>query len=365
MIRIAINGFGRIGKNFFRVVMSDKFARQSIEVVAINVGPGKVDSVAYAVKYDTLMGIYHGDVCQENDFLFVGPEKCGCCDAGAQKSVNISKKDGSKDACRIQLFAERDPEKLPWKSLKIDWVVECSGHFTTRDGASKHLKAGAQAVLISAPAKGEDVSIIPGVNNSVFKKDAHKLVSLGSCTTNAFMPMLKVLNDAFSIEQAMMTTVHAYTNSQVLLDVDGEDARRSRAAALNIIPTSTGAQKMLESVLPELAGKVQALALRVPVAKVSLIDLTVITKKFLTKDAINSAFSQAESGRMKNIVAVTNEPLVSSDFSGNSHSVIIDAQLTDVCGEHMAKVFGWYDNEWGYSMRLKDFLLERAERKTV
>ncbi len=345
MIRIAINGFGRIGKNFFRVLMSDKFARQSIELVAINVGPGDISSVAYAAKYDSLMGMYSGDVRQEKDVLVVTPYD------GMQVGAD------KKNECRIQLIAERDPEKLPWKSLNIDWVVECTGHFTSRDGASKHLKAGAQFVLISAPAKGEDVSIIPGINGAAFNKQAYKIVSLGSCTTNAFMPMLKVLNDAFLLEHAVMTTVHAYTNSQVLLDVDGEDARRSRAAALNIIPTSTGAQRMIKSVLPELADRVQALALRVPVAKVSLIDLTIMTKKSLSKESINTAFTQAASGTLKSIVSVTNEPLVSSDFSGNSHSVIIDMLMTDVCGERIGKVFGWYDNEWGYSERLKDFLL--------
>lgn len=344
MIRIAINGFGRIGKNFFRVLMSDKFARQSIELVAINVGPGDVSSVAYAAKYDSLMGMYNGDVRQEKDVLVVTPYEVN---GGADK----------KNECRIQLIAERDPEKLPWKSLNIDWVVECTGHFTARDGASKHLKAGAQFVLISAPAKGEDVSIIPGINGADFNKQAHKIVSLGSCTTNAFMPMLKVLNDAFLLEHAVMTTVHAYTNSQVLLDVDGEDARRSRAAALNIIPTSTGAQRMIKSVLPELADRVQALALRVPVAKVSLIDLTIMTSKAVSKESINTAFTQAASGELKTIVSVTNEPLVSSDFGGNSHSVIIDTLMTDVCGDRIGKVFGWYDNEWGYSERLKDFLL--------
>ncbi len=344
MIRIAINGFGRIGKNFFRVLMSDKFARQSIELVAINVGPGDISSVAYAAKYDSLMGIYSGDVRQEKDILVVTP-------------YDVTVVADKKNECRIQLIAERDPEKLPWKSLHIDWVVECSGHFTSRDGASKHLKAGAQFVLISAPAKGEDVSIIPGINSAVFNKETHKIVSLGSCTTNAFMPMLKVLDDAFSLEHVMMTTVHAYTNTQVLLDFDGDDARRSRAAALNIIPTSTGAQRMIKSVLPELAGRVQALALRVPVAKVSLIDLTVTTKKTVSKESINAAFTQATTGALKAIVSVTNEPLVSSDFGGNSHSVIIDTLMTDVCGDHMGKVFGWYDNEWGYSERLKDFLL--------
>ena len=332
-MRIAINGFGRIGRNFFRALSEDKFASGAIELVAINVGPAKIENVAHAVKYDTLMGIYPGDVHMDNDSLVINGK-------------------------HIKILTECDPAKLPWKELDIDWAVECSGRFTKREGAKKHLEAGAGHVLISAPACDEDVSIVPGVNDNAFNKDKDKIVSLGSCTTNAIVPMLKVLHDAFVIERGFMTTVHAYTNNQVLLDVDGSDLRRSRAAAINIIPTTTGAMKMVGKIIPDLIGRVEAVAIRVPLPKVSLIDLTFSAKKAMTKDLINNVFEKAsQSGPMKNILTITMEPLVSSDFNGDPHSVIIDGKLTDTNGENMGKVFGWYDNEWAYSVRLKDFLL--------
>lgn len=336
MVRIAINGFGRIGRNFLRTIMYDPIARKKIQVVAINLGPDKKEFAAHMFTYDTLMGTYPGSVSIEGNELVV-------------------------DDHRIQLLTELDPLKINWKNLAIDWVVECSGHFTTKEGASKHLQAGAGYVLISAPAHDEDVTIIPGVNDAAFDPSKHKIVSMGSCTTNAALTMLKVLHDAFTIEHSFMTTVHAYTNSQVLLDVDAKDLRRSRAAALNIIPTTTGAMSVMGKVIPDLMGCVQAVAIRVPVAKVSLIDLTIITKKSLTVDAINAAFTQAANGSMKGILAVTNEPLVSSDFNGNSHSSIIDGLLTTTCGEYSGKAFGWYDNEWGYSCRLRDFLVSVSE----
>lgn len=344
MMRIAINGFGRIGRNFFRALMEDKFASQAIELVAINVGPAKIEGVAHAVKYDTLMGIYPGDVhtaCKGD---------CGK-DGRSDDELVV-------DGHHIKILTECDPAKLPWKKLKIDWVVECSGRFTKREEVEKHMAAGAECVLISAPAKDEDVSIIPGVNSDAFDKNKDKIVSLGSCTTNAFLPMLKVLHDTFIIERSFMTTIHAYTNTQVLLDVEGSDRRRSRAAAINIIPTTTGATKMMGKILPDLVGRVEAVAIRVPLPKVSFIDLTFIAKKEVTKELINSAFEKAsQSSDMKGVLAITFEQLVSSDFNGDPHSVIIDGQLTDVCGKHMGKVFGWYDNEWAYSVRLKDFLL--------
>jgi glyceraldehyde 3-phosphate dehydrogenase len=240
-------------------------------------------------------------------------------------------------------------------------VVECTGKFTKREGAQKHISSGAQHVLISAPAHDEDVTIIPGVNDAAFDAKKHRIVSLGSCTTNALAPLLKVLNDEFVIEQSLMTTVHAYTNSQVLLDVETKDLRRSRAAALNIIPTTTGATKVVTKVLPELAGRVQGCALRVPVAKVSLIDLSFTTQKPISAPMINELFARAAlTQQLRSIIAITHDPLVSSDFSANPHSVTIDGLMTATSGDHMGKVFGWYDNEWGYSMRLKDFLLQRV-----
>lgn len=331
MIRIAISGFGRIGRTFLRCLLRDKKTLEHIQIVAINVGNSQPDTVAHMFKYDTLMGTYSASVHMDGDELVI-------------------------DDYRIKIVAELDPEKLPWKKLAIDWVVDCTGHFTTRDGAAKHITAGAQRVLISAPAHDEDVAIIPGVNEELFDAKKHTIVSLGSCTTNAFMTMLKVLNDEFGIERGCMTTTHAYTNSQVLLDVDAKDLRFSRAAALNIIPTTTGASKMLAKVIPSLAGKISAIAIRVPVGKVSLIDLVFETKTNLSIEGIHKAFTHAAETHMKNILALTMEPLVSSDFSGNDNSVIIDGLLTNVNGT-MGQVFGWYDNEWGYSMRLRDFLL--------
>lgn len=331
-MRIAINGLGRIGRNFLRIILNDAQARKNMDIVAINIGPAKPESVAHMFKYDTLMGTYPGSVVVKGDTLVIGDES-------------------------IKLFTEMDPEKLPWKALDVDWVVECTGCFTKRDGASKHLTAGAKKVLISAPAQDEDVSIIPGVNDADYNAAEDNIVSIGSCTTNAFLTMLKVLHDTFTIERCFMTTVHAYTNTQVLLDVEDGDLRRSRAAALNIIPTTTGAMKMMGKIIPELVGCVEAMAIRVPVAKVSLIDLTFMAKKPLTVKAMNDAFTTAANGPLKNILALTMEPLVSSDFNGDEHSVVIDGLLTTMCGDKMGKVFGWYDNEWGYSARLKDFLL--------
>ncbi len=331
-MNVAISGFGRIGRTFLRTVLRDQAAQKKINIVAINIGPGKLDYVAHMFKYDTLMGTYPGDVSMKDGDLFV-------------------------DGHRIKIIAESDPARINWRSMDVDWVVEASGKFTKREGAQLHVNAGAQHVLITAPAHDEDVSIIPGVNQDLFNKNTHKIVSLGSCTTNAFIPMLQVLHDAFTITQGCMTTVHAYTNSQVLLDVENKDLRFARAAALNIIPASTGASKMLGKVMPEIAEIISARAIRVPVGKCSLIDLTVVTKQAPTMATIHNAFNAAAQGHMKGILTLTMEPLVSSDFSGNSSSVTIDGLLTHAQG-NMIKVFGWYDNEWGYSERLKDFLMK-------
>jgi glyceraldehyde-3-phosphate dehydrogenase type I len=330
-MRIAINGFGRIGKNFLRCLLADKKVKNKITVVAINVGKSEIQATAHMLKYDTLMGTLKKDIHMEGTDLVV-------------------------DDYRIQIIAEMDPEKLPWKKLEIDWVIECTGHFTHRTEAEKHLTAGAHKVLISAPAHDEDAAIIPGVNEELFDAKKHTIVSLGSCTTNAFLPILKVIHDQFGIQRGCMTTTHAYTNSQVLLDVEAKDLRFSRAAALNIIPTTTGAASMIKKIIPELAEKVSAVAMRVPVGKVSLIDVVFESKKELSIEAIHLAFEHAAKTRMKNIIALSMEPLVSSDFSGDNHSVIIDGLLTHANGT-MGQVFGWYDNEWGYSVRMKDFLM--------
>lgn len=332
MISIAINGFGRIGRNFLRTILLDPKARKQIKVAVINIGPANPEYVAHMFKYDTLMGTFPGSVTLKKNTLIV-------------------------DDIAITIINELDPSKLNWKKYHVAWVVDASGHFTKRKDALKHIDAGAQYVLITAPASGDDVSIIPGVNQDDFNLKKHRIVSLGSCTTNAFIPMLSVLDAAFGIQEGFMTTIHAYTNTQVLLDVEQDDLRRSRAAALNIIPTSTGVTEMLEKVIPSLAKKITATSIRVPVAKVSLIDLSFVANKSMTVSKINAAFQKAsKSGSFKGIVDITMEELVSSDFAGAPYSVIIDGALTGVQGT-MGKVFGWYDNEWAYSERLKDFLM--------
>lgn len=333
-MRIAINGFGRIGRNFLRTICADKDAQKKLEVVVINIGPADPHHVAHMFKYDTLLGAFPGSVAYENGFFMVNELK-------------------------IKVLAVTDPKKLDWAADAIDWVVDASGRYTSQETARVHTDAGAKYTLITAPCKGDVPTVVPGVNDATVDLKKDHIFSLASCTTNAVAPMLKVLHEAFEVEQAFMTTVHAYTNSQVLIDVEAKDLRTSRAAALNIIPTETGASRAIELVLPMLKGKVQATSIRVPVAKVSLIDLVVRTKKALTSESVNNAFEKAAQTNLKGIMVVTHEQLVSSDFSGNSASVIIDAPLTQADGT-MSKAFGWYDNEWGYSTRLKDFLLKTA-----
>lgn len=329
--KIAINGFGRIGKTFLRVLMSDEKVTKEIDVVAINVGPANPEHIAFEFKHDSILNTFNGNVSFENNYLIINDHK-------------------------IKILAESDPAKINWKQLKIDWVVDCSGRFTTREKASIHLKSGAKKVLISAPAKDEDITIIPGVNDSDYDKSKHNIISLGSCTTNCFAPIVKVLKEEFGLQQGLMTTIHAYTNDQVLLDLDHKDLRRSRAAAINIIPTKTGADKVITKIYPEFENKIKAQAVRVPVAICSLIDFTFQTKKDCSAEEINAAFEKYANNEMKNILQYCKEPLVSSDFIGNSHSCIIDSLLTQ-SESQLRKVFGWYDNEYGYSCRLKDFLL--------
>lgn len=332
MITIALNGFGRIGRNFLRTLIADSQALQHITVAVINIGPARLDSVAHMFKYDTIMGTFPGTVRMDGNKLVIN-----------EKII-------------INIIAEKDPKKIDWRTFKVQWVVDATGHFTSRDQAQLHLDSGAQHVLITAPAKNEDISIIPGINEKKFNPKKDHIVSLGSCTTNAFITTLKIVDDAFGIKEGFMTTIHAYTNSQVLLDVEENDLRRARAAALNIIPTSTGASEMVGKFIPALEGKVPAIAIRVPVAIVSLIDLTFTAQRPLSRDAINQACMKASTQSMKGIIGFSMEPLVSSDYAGSPFSVTIDGQLTAAQGT-MGKVFGWYDNEWGYSMRLKDFLL--------
>lgn len=333
MMNIAINGLGRIGKNFLRGILLDPQASDAINIVAINLGPGNKEHAAHLFTYDSLMGQFPGQVHLDGNSLVINGKK-------------------------ILLLHELDPLALPWKSLNIDWVVDCSGKFTQRAGAQRHIDAGARAVLISAPSKDADVTIIPGVNDAMFDSQQDKIVSLGSCTTNALLPILKVLQEELDFQQGFMTTVHAYTNSQGLLDIDAKDIRRARSATLNIIPTTTGASQAVMQVIPNLKGRLEGVALRVPVAIVSLLDVTFLSDRMLTVDAVNQAFYKAATSNLQGIVGFSKEPLVSSDFRGTNFSVVIDSLLTQSIGK-MAKVFGWYDNEWGYSQRLKDFLKKK------
>jgi len=308
-MRIAINGFGRIGRNFLRAVRADKSARDKLKVVAINIGAARPELVAGMFMRDTLMGKYPGTASVEGNIFILDGE-------------------------RIALIQECDPCDISWGTHNVDWVVESSGCFTHCDDAMEHVKAGAKKVLITAPAKEEDVSIILGVNEDAFDADKHKIVSMGSCTTNAIVPLLKVIHEAFTITSGFMTSIHAYTNAQVLLDVEDTDLRRSRSAPLNIIPTTTGAATMIGQLLPDLKGKVGATAVRVPVAKGSLLDLVVqVERSGISTDAVNDACRQAAGGALAGIMSVTDEPLVSSDICGDPHSVIVDSLLTSVHGQ--------------------------------
>lgn len=327
---IAINGFGRIGKTFLRALLQDD--TKQISVVAINLGPSSPEHLEHFFKYDSLLGTFEGTVTYDQNTLTINEHK-------------------------ITIFTEIDPTNLPWGRLDIDWVVEASGRFVSRDRAQLHIDAGAKKVLITAPAKGEDITLIPGVNDESYDPNKHTIVSLGSCTTNCFAPIVKVILDNFALTQGMMTTVHAYTNNQALLDSEHKDPRRGRAAAINIIPTSTGADKVITKIYPELQGKLKGIALRVPVPTVSLLDFTWISTQEMTVDAINQAFEKAAQEGLKGILDYSTEPLVSSDLIGSPFSCIIDGQMTQV-QDAMGKVFGWYDNEFGYSCRLKDFLLQ-------
>lgn len=330
-IKIAINGFGRIGRAFLRTILNNPDACAQLNVVAINIGPSSTNNIDYLFKYDSIMREFPGAVSFQDNIL----------------SINNTK---------IQIFAQKDPVQLPWQKLGIDWIVDASGCFTTREAAQKHIDAGARKVLITAPGTDEDITIILGVNDNAYDASKHHIVSLGSCTTNCFAPLIQVLKNNFTLTSGLMTTVHSYTNDQVLLDVEHKDPRRARAAACNIIPTKTGADKVIIKIFPELEGKIKAMSLRVPTPIVSIIDFTFTTQESLSKEAINKSFEKASLIK-KNIVQYVNAPLVSSDFIGNTHSCIFDSLLTQAVGT-TGKVFAWYDNEYGYSSKLTDFLMQ-------
>jgi glyceraldehyde 3-phosphate dehydrogenase len=326
-IKVAISGFGRIGRNILRAIVEAK--RKDIQVIAINDLFSAKDN-AHLLKYDSVHGRFPGSVKVEGDTLDVG--------TGA-----------------IKVLAERDPRKLPWKDLGIDIVMECTGIFTDRDKAAAHLEAGAKRVLVSAPAKGADLTVVYGVNHTKLTSE-HKVVSNASCTTNCLAPVAKVLHDTFGIVRGQMTTIHSYTNDQRILDLPHSDLRRARAAGQSMIPTSTGAAKALHLVIPELKGKLDGAAIRVPTPNVSLVDLTVDLQTTASADEINGAFRKAAAGAMKDVLAVSDEELVSIDFRGNPHSSIVDAAYTKVMDGDFVKVLAWYDNEWGYSSRCVDLL---------
>jgi len=326
MIRVAINGFGRIGRQVLQAGINDP----AIEWVAIN-DLTDAKTLAHLLKYDSVYGVFKGEIASTHDSIIVNGKT-------------------------IKVFAEKDPEKLPWKTYNIDVVVESSGFFTERAGAEKHLKAGAKKVLISAPAKGHDVTIVKGVNEHVYSKDKHNIVSNASCTTNCLAPIVKVLHDNFKIKRGFMTTIHAYTADQRLVDAPHRDLRRARSAALNIVPTTTGAAKAVAEVIPELKGKLDGYSLRVPVPTGSVVDFVCEVEKDVTVEKLNWLFGEVAKYHLKGIIEYTEDPIVSKDIVGNANSCIFDALSTMILEGKFIKVVGWYDNEWGYSNRMVDVI---------
>ena len=328
-VKVGINGFGRIGRNAFKLML-EKYPND-IEVVAVN---DLTDSktLAHLLKYDSMYGQFNGQVeAKENSLIVNGKE--------------------------VKIFAERDPGAIPWGSLGVEIVIESTGLFTKKEKAEVHItKGGAKKVLISAPATDEDITIVLGVNEDKYDPSKHNIISNASCTTNCLAPFAKVILDNFGIKKGLMTTVHAYTNDQKILDLPHSDLRRSRAAGLSIIPTKTGAAKAVALVLPELAGKVNGFALRVPTPTVSIVDMVIETEKPVTTAAVNQALKEASEGALKGIMGYSEEPLVSIDYKGDQRSSIVDALSTMVMGDNMLKVVSWYDNEWGYSTRIADLV---------
>ena len=325
--RVGINGFGRIGRQSLRALL-ERYPRE-LEVIAINdITDTKTN--AHLFKYDSTYGRFPGEVEATAESLIVNGHQ-------------------------IKVLAQRDPAQIPWRDLGIEIVIESTGHFTDADKAAAHLRAGAKKVIISAPAKGEDLTVVLGVNEQMYDPARHSIISNASCTTNCLAPAAKVINDTFGIEKGLMNTIHSYTNDQRILDQVHKDLRRARSAGVNIIPTTTGAARALALVIPELKGRFDGLSLRVPTVTVSMVDFVANVRKETTKEAVNEAFKQAAAGALNGILDYTDEPLVSMDFRGDSHSSIIDGQLTMVEGGNMVKVLAWYDNEWGYACRVADF----------
>jgi glyceraldehyde 3-phosphate dehydrogenase len=325
-VKIAINGFGRIGRLVFRAGYKSK----DVEFVAVN-DLANTKTLAHLLKYDSVHGIMNAEIKVKDNSIIV-------------------------DGKEVKTFTEREPEKLPWKDLGVDVVLESTGIFTDRAGAEKHLKAGAKKVVISAPAKGPDATIVFGVNQEIYDKTKHNILSMGSCTTNCLAPIVKILHREFGIEYGLMTTIHAYTNDQVVLDEPHKDLRRARAAALSMIPTTTGAAKAISEVMPEMKGKLDGLAIRVPTPTVSIVDFVAILSKATNKDELNAKFRDYANGAMKGILTYSDEELVSRDFTTNPYSSIVDLPNTAVIGGKMVKILSWYDNEWGFSNRMLELL---------
>jgi len=325
-IRVGINGFGRIGRNFFR---AQHALGSDLEIVALN-DLGDAKTMAHLLKYDSNLGPFPG---------------------GVELADGVIRAAGEE----VKILSERDPGALPWSDLGVDVVLESTGFFTDREGAQKHLDAGAKKVVISAPATDPDLTVVLGVNDDKYEPATHHIVSNASCTTNCVAPLAKVLHELGTIESGFMTTIHAYTNDQVILDFPHKDLRRARAAAINLIPTSTGAAKAIGLVMPDLQGKVDGISVRAPVATGSLTDLVVTLGRETSKDEVNDAFRAAAAGALEGILQYCEDPIVSTDINGNAHSCIFDSELTMVRGGTV-KVFGWYDNEWGYSCRLVDLI---------
>lgn len=331
-LKVAINGFGRIGRQIFH----DNLAKDYFEIVAVN-DLCDPETLAHLLKYDSNYGILKNEVETEGQNLIV---------------------DGKK----YKVLSEKDPANLPWKELGVDVVMECTGFFRDREGAAKHIEAGAKKVIISAPGKDVDTTIVLGVNEENYDSQKHNIISNGSCTTNCLAPVVKVLNDNFGVEKGLMTTIHAYTTDQKILDLPHKDLRRARAAALSMIPTSTGAAKALSLVIPEMEGKLNGLAIRVPTPTVSLVDLTCTLEKNATAEEINAKFQEASEESMKDILGYSEKELVSVDYKQNPLSAIVDAKSTEVIGDNLIKVLAWYDNEWGYSCRMVDLAKMMGEK---
>jgi glyceraldehyde 3-phosphate dehydrogenase len=325
-VRVAINGFGRIGRSFYRIVHNDS----EIEVVAIN-DLTDAPTLAHLLKYDSVHGKFEAEVTCDGDELVI-------------------------DGRRIKVYADPNPEELPWKDLEVDVVLEATGRFRDREGAGKHLKAGAKRVVISAPGKNPDATFVMGVNHREYDPEKHRIVSNASCTTNCLAPIAKVLLENFGIVSGFLTTVHAYTMDQRLLDAPHRDLRRARAAAVSLVPTTTGAAKAVGLVIPELKGKFNGISIRVPTPDVSLVDFVCVLERETTIEEVNGAFKAASENGLKGILAYSEEPLVSIDYLGNPHSSIVDGLSTDVINGNLVKVIAWYDNEWGYSNRLADLI---------